>query len=406
MNTATTQKDAANSTPPASPAASQVAEEIKGAETGDVTAADVAAALGLKPDGQETDADDESADDEAQAGAEDLTGDEPADDDAADEGDEAGADKDGETDESDDKAAEGDAAAESGESTATEESAGGEEGEEPADTKGGKKNEQFQHRINELTSEKKSAQEEAAQLREKLSTYQARESGTLDAGALDAVDSPQELQQLRARYVSLQKWALSNPDGGKMPDGKGGETEFTREEVAHIHGQTFELLNTAVPQREQYLAHRARAEDAAIRSYPWLSDRTKGDGLMVQKAIEALPSLRTVPSYRIIAANAFVGEKLRAAGITVDDALIQRLVKEKAGKQGANGKQQNGDQNRRSAAPPPRAPAAPGRAGSLPPRRTPAAAEIRAQEKRLSSSSGSVGDIAASIAAKLQPARR
>lgn len=407
MNIATTQKTAASSTPPAAPATSQVAVDTQGADTGEVTSADIALALGLTPEGQETDSDDESADD----GADDSSADDLAT--AADEhldsaDDDASTDDTAATDESDDAAAEGDAAAEPGESTTTEESADtATEGEPPAEAKAGRKNEVFQQRINELSAERRSAQEEAAQLREKLSTYQARENGALDATALDTVDTPEELHKVRQRYIGLQKWAMANPDGGKMPDGKGGETEFSREEVAHIHAQAFERLNSDVPRREQYLNHRGAAEQEALRSYPWLSDRTKGDGQMVQKAIEAIPFLRQVPSYRIIAANAYVGEKLRRAGIQVDDALIARLTKEQAAKATGKPAASNGSaQPHRPAAPPPRAPAAPGRAGSLPARRAPAQAQIRAQEKRMVSSSGSVDSIADSIAAKLQPARR
>lgn len=377
MNIATQQKEAADSTAPASPDASQASEELA-ADPGEVTAADVAAALGLLPEGQEADGDEEGDTQDqgaAPVGADTAEGDD---------------DQDDTPDKSEEGADPGDTAPAAGESTTTE---------EPGEaTEAKPKNEHFQQRINELTAEKKGAQEEAAQLREKLSTYQARESGGLGDSALEAVESPEELRQIRTRYFNLQKWALANPDGGSMPDGKGGETEFTREEVARIHAQTFELLNESVPQREQYLTQRAGAEAEAARSYPWLSERTKGDGLAVQQAIEGLPIIRKLPGYRLVAANAFVGEKLRRAGVTVDDALIARLVKEQQAKKPAA--------TARPAALPPRAPAAPGRTGSIPPRRTPAQAEIRAQEKRLSSSSGSVDDLANSIAAKLQPARR
>ncbi len=160
-----------------------------------------------------------------------------------------------------------------------------------------------------------------------------------------------------------------------------------------------------MPKREQYLRARQVHDAAALESYPWLADKAKGHGAAVQKAIEAMPALRRTPNHRLIAANAYVGEQLRRNGIVVDDALIARLAKEqkaKGGKPAGNGQAAP----RQASTPPPRAPAAPGRAGTLPPRRTPAAAEIRQQEKKLTQSSGSVDDIAASIAAKMKPARR
>lgn len=389
--------------PPATPAASQAAED-SGADTGidSVTAADVAAALGLPPEGQETDDAEDGADDDAQdQGAEDSTGDKAgADDSDTAEGDDKGDDA-GATDESTDDAAQGEAAAEDGASDTNEENpAEAADGDKPADAKAGK-NEHFQSRINELTAEKKSAQDEAASLRERVSSYQARDSGVFTPDALDMVETPQELQQARQRYHQLHKWTLSNRDGGKMPDGKGGDTEFNAEEVAHIQAQTFDLLNDAVPKREQYLAARQGADATALESYPWLADKAKGQGAQVQKAIEALPVLRSIPSHRLIAANAIVGEQLRRAGIVVDEALIARLVKEKQAKSGAKPASNGQPPPRKATTPPPRAPAAPGRPGTLPARRTPAAAELRQQEKKLNQSSGSVDDIAASIAAKL-----
>lgn len=396
MNTATTSKTAASSTPTATPAASQAAGD-SGAHTEQPTTLDVAGALGLNSEGQETDGEadggddvetqDQGAADSPVDGADTAEGD----DDDAPEGEQSG--------ESGEAAGEGETAAGTGESDTTEETAAGTEGEAAAEP--GKKHEHLQQRIDELTGARKAAEGQVAQLRERLATYEAHESGALAEGPLDTITDLAALDKLDQRTASLHEWALRNPDGGKLPDGKGGETEFTREEVAHINASTHTRATRDIPARRQWLQARGLHDAEAVKSYPWLKDTAKGDGAIIQKVLESNPRLLTaLPNIRLVAANALIGERLRSAGIVVDDALIQRLVKEKGGKQPAAGAKPAATASRPAIAP--RAPAAPGRASVQPARRPAGAAESRAADKRFQQSSGSVDDVAASIAAKLR----
>lgn len=383
--------NSAESTPAALSSGSRPTEEL-GANTGEfVSKSDLLAELGLPPDGQiqapavndATAADDASTSDLTPTTAEN--------------------DKD---DGADEPAAETEAAsAESEKETAVNDDAAPKTGEESDPPKEEEKAEkpkvspELQQRFDELTFNAKTAAEEAARLREQLSALKAQTSGSLEAGTLALVEDFGALQAQRDRAMALHQWAIEHPDGGTLPGGQEGkEIELSREETTRIQAKTFQLLNRDVPARAAYLQTRNAADDAAIQSYPWLKNTTGGYGIGVQSAIEALPQLRQIPSYRLIAANAFVGEKLRQAGIKIDDALIARLKTEQAAK--APGKPGAGAT--RSAMIPPRAPASAAPAGSVPARLSPRAAEQKNARQRLESNRGDMDSIEASIVAKLR----
>jgi hypothetical protein len=377
----------AESTPPAVSDGSRP-EEL-GADTGEMfSKGDLLSELGLKPDGQieAPTVDQEASDDTETTDAEQETAE--ADDeqvDATAETDTAEAESEKEPAQSDD------AATETGESeTPNEEQP--KEGEAP-----GKENPEVRKRIDELTYRAKTAEEREAKLREEVTALRAHSSGALDAGTLATVEDFPTLQLQRQKAFQLQQWAIEHPDGGVLPGGKDGDgVELSREETARIHAQTAQLLARDIPQRESYLYARSAADAEAVSSYPWLKSTTGGWGATVQSIIEGVPVLRQMPNYRLVAANAYVGEKLRQAGVKVDDALIARLKAEQQAKQPAAA-----GQPAKRADIPPRPPASAARPGSVPPRMSPRAAEQKANRKRVVSTRGDEGSIEASIASKL-----
>lgn len=373
-------KRTAPSTPPVPPAASPAAESPAGATTGTDTFSKsvLLAELGLSPEGHfqapevpPADAGSAAADQAPAPVAEaEAAADEPAPQPEA-----AAAES---------ESTEPAASSEPGEASGASEENPPAEPPEEEETKS-----PLQQRIDELTAGRKSAEEQAARLREQLAEAQARASGALEASPLAMIDNLPTLQMKRDQLVILHQWALENPDGGTMPGKEGGEPiAYSREEVARIQGQTFRLLNREVPQRAAYLQARAQADSVALQSYPWLKSVGTGYGAEVQQAIEQVPVLRSLPGYRLITANALIGEKLRAAGIRVDEALIARLRRE----QGA-------------AAPakpvPPKAPSAPARPGTVPPRTAPKASLQRSAARQLAANPGSQDALESAIAAKL-----
>lgn len=380
MDAKTQPKSAAPSTPPAPPAASPAAESPAGAITGSTfSKSELLAELGLSPEGHfqapELPADAESAAADP-APATPVAEADPAAGEPAPQSAEAAAESD-----TPEPAARSEIDPESGAPT------------EPSPAEPPKEEEPkspLQQRIDELTAARKSAEEQAARLREQLAETQARNSGAFEASPLATIEDFPALQEKRDQLFLLHQWAIENPDGGAMPGKDGNPVEYTRAEVARIEGQTFRMLNRDIPQRAAYLQARAQADAAALQSYPWLKSVGTGYGAEVQQAIEQVPILRSLPGYRLITANAIIGEKLRSAGIRVDDALIARLRKE----QGVG-----------AAAPakpvPPKAPPAPARPGTVPPRTAPKASLQRSAARQLAENPGSVGALESAIAAKL-----
>jgi hypothetical protein len=235
------------------------------------------------------------------------------------------------------------------------------------------KHEGFQSRIDELTARAKGAEEKLAAYQEQLAAYRARDEGALTPDVLDHVESPEDLAKTQQRYSALMNWAIRNPDGGKL-----GDRDYSPEEVRALHAEVQTLVTEAVPARRAYLEKRAQADGEAVNFYPWLKDTTKGAGNYVQKAIEQIPALRKLPNYRMLAADAFVGQVFRGNGIRVTDDLLKRLVAEQQRTPAKGQPTANAKPPGSAPRPAPQPPAAPGRAGVLPPRSTPRAAAAKA----------------------------
>lgn len=394
----TQSKAAAPSTSAAAPSGSQpdaekrsavpAATQDADAESGDITitAADVAAALGQLSD-------DPKASDEPEAGSQKPE-------DGADEAEQS---ESAATDEAIEPEAETPAESEeepAGEGDAAEDAPGAVNDPKPEEEAAPKKNAAAEARIGELTARAKTAETEAAQLREQLALLRQQSSNEATASQLLAIDTPQDLQREHQRMVRLHEWALKHEaTGGKLPDGKGGEHEFTPEQVLDLKANTFRMLNVDLPQRAHYVQVKQQAEAIAVQAYPWLADTRQGDGARVQQLLEAKPLLRELtPAYRLSAADLLIGEKLRTAGIVVDDKLIARLRDEAK----AKGPKPEAGSQAKPAAPVARRlpPQAPGRPGVMPARVPPRAAQSAAHHKRLSRGDGNVNDLTASIASK------
>lgn len=247
-------------------------------------------------------------------------------------------------------------------------------------------------RIDQLTAKTKELENQFAKAQERLAAFEARDAGRLEPDVLEHVDSLESLSDTQRRYSSLHAWALRHPDGGTL-----GQQEYDAEGVRDLLARTFELVHDAIPRRRDYLTARERVESEAVTAYPWLKEHGRGHGARVQQLITQAPQLRAVPNHRLILADAVVGEALRTAGVKVDETLIARLAKPAAAAAALKSAAAATARPR----PPVKAPAMPGRAGVLPPRQTPAAAQARHALKRAQSDGGSIDSIADLIAANL-----
>ncbi len=386
MTAATTTKAAANSPSTAAPSASR-ADGPSDADLG-LSGGDILSALEeLHPTTQDADASNE-AEADTSPDAKEPNSDSV---DAAD--DDADSPAEGDTAEADQPAAE-DAQPDPDADEATDEEPAVAEADEKAKTEPkeeeAEKGRDAQARIAELTAARREAEEEVARLRERLAAYDARDAGRLEPDVLETITDPTQLAARKKQWSELKTWAARNLSRESAElNGK----EFTQEQIAAIFAQTDELLTVAAPRREQYLAERARYDAGTAQVYPWAKHTSKGLGKVLQQSMEQLPELARLPNGRLIAADSLIGATLRNHGIVLDDALLARLAKE--------AKQRQSTATPTPRVVPPRAPAAPARAGTVPPRVDRRTVDRRSAQQRLAKSNGGEADVETFIAANL-----
>ena len=248
-----------------------------------------------------------------------------------------------------------------------------------------KPHEGMQRRIDELTAARRTAEAEAAKLRERLA---AAESGSRQTGTgLDVVNDLATLDSERDALLDLHEWVAANPEGGQF-NGR----EISGEDARRISVMALRVLTRDLPAREKWLRERDQADSQARTVYPWLTNSSEGLGAAVSAKLQAMPDLQRIsPGYRLLAADALVGEQLRAAGVKVTPEWLAKVTS--AAKPSTPGA--------RAPLAPTRPPMAPGKPGVMPPRNGEHEISVKHARARMLREAGSVGSLADVIAANL-----
>lgn len=247
-----------------------------------------------------------------------------------------------------------------------------------------KPNDGVQRRIDELTAARRTAEAEVATLRERLA---AAESGSRQTGTgLDMVNDLPTLERERDALLDLHEWVAANPEGGQF-NGR----EISGEDARRISANVLRVLTRDLPAREKWLLARDQEEQQARTVYPWLGNSSEGLGAEVSAKLQAVPGLQKLaPGYRLLAADAVVGARLRAAGVKVTPEWLEKVA---AGAKPAHAAS-------RSVMPPTRPPMAPGKPGVVPPRNGERDVSVKKARAGMLSDGGSVNSLAAALAAK------
>lgn len=413
---------AEKSKPTAQPAASLPATGTNGSQPGQSeaeydlpTAADIAAVLkseSAEPAASKSDDADVEDVDTAQADAD------ASPDDSSTDAEATAADADAEG--TDSGAADAEADSDDAEAGSDNDPAGdndeeGADAAEAGDSKEAKAKSGAEKRIEELLRERRESDDRyetrLAELREQLAAASQSRPDPLNPFA--TIDSSQDLAAAEKRERAIFRWALENehnPDGADMLDEKGQKVHFEPEEIRRIKLNTYDILNQVEPRRE-FLREKAAREQAATEVYPWLRSIKDGPGAEVQKLVEDRPYLRQSPDYKLLAADAVVGARLRAAGVKLDEKSLASLAKGKplaavAGKTAVAASGVAELAKSRSTPVPGQAPVrrtapSPARPGTLPARITGREAAVRQAGKALTAS-GDLDAVSNSIAAKLR----
>jgi len=156
-----------------------------------------------------------------------------------------------------------------------------------------------QKRIDRLTAQKRELKEEAAAAKATAAALEARVKSleanlvvaqpTADDPLADVLDTA-TLDTTIRQAKAVRAWCIENPDGGAIPDGKGGEVEYDAREVARRRAAAEDILGEHAPARRTWITERQTADERARKLYPALYK----DGTEERKAYEEI--LRRTPS--------------------------------------------------------------------------------------------------------------
>jgi hypothetical protein len=275
-----------------------------------------------KTAGEENADDNEGAGDDD--GEENADGEEGAGDDDGEEnadGNKGAGDDDGEENADGEEGAEGDEGEEDGEGDEEEEEA-------PAGS------EAVQKRINKLTKARREAEEgrEALRIENESLKAQIGSDGRPVATPNDPLADVTDNATLNARVqqsLAVKDWAKDHLDGGTMPDGKGGEVEFTAEQVRQMLANADAVLMVHVPKRANYLKTAGAFEEQALVRYPEFKKPDSIESKLADAIYREMPELKRFPNHKMVVGHIVAGLKAERAAA---DAEAKAKGKGKEGK--------------------------------------------------------------------------
>jgi hypothetical protein len=178
--------------------------------------------------------------------------------------------------------------------------------------------EAVQARIDRLTAQKRefeesvsSLQQENAKLKTQLETGPAPAPTPEDP--LGGVLTYQELEERLAGAKTTRDWAWQNLDGGLVQTDKdsGATRELSGQEVKQLLSLSERMIEEHIPRRKAYLDARIDFDRQADTYYPDLRKAESNLSRTVAAWVKAAPEVTRFPDFRLIIADALVGQKLR-----------------------------------------------------------------------------------------------
>lgn len=204
-----------------------------------------------------------------------------------------------------------------------EESEDDKDGEDEAEEDEKASPDKIQKRIDKLTAQKKAAAEEAATVKAQYEEAQKRlaelesqvnESArpVLQASAenpLADADTPEALDAKIKSAQEVRRWALRNTDGATVKKPDGSEVYLDADQVKDYLIKADDVLTIHAPARQQWLAQRQPAVEAAQNLFPDIFKK----GTPMQKAFDATvkqaPELLKLPQVEYWVGLALYGEQ-------------------------------------------------------------------------------------------------
>ena len=218
---------------------------------------------------------------------------------------------------------------------ATEESESSEDSEDSEDEEGEAPSpDKIQKRINKLTAQKKAAAEEAATVKSQYEEAQKR-LAELEAQVNEAarpvlqptaenpladVDTSDALEAKIKSAQEVRRWALKNSDGATVKRPDGTEVYVDSDQVKDYLLKADDVLTIHAPARQQWLAQRQPAVEAAKNLFPDIFKKGSPMHQAYQATIKQAPELLKLPQNEYWVGLALYGEQQLMAKQAADQA--------------------------------------------------------------------------------------
>jgi hypothetical protein len=201
--------------------------------------------------------------------------------------------------------------------------------------------EKIQKRIDKLTAQKKEALEKAqtleseyAEAKTKLAELEAQvnESSrpvlqpTADNPLAD-VDTPEALDAKIKSAQEVRRWALRNTDGATVKKPDGSEAYLDSDQVKDYLIKADDVLSIHAPARQQWLAQRQPAVEAAKNLFPDIFRKGSPMHQAYQATIKQAPELLKLPQNEYWVGLALYGEQTLMAKQEADKAKASAAKK-------------------------------------------------------------------------------
>jgi hypothetical protein len=210
------------------------------------------------------------------------------------------------------------------EEEATEDSESSEDEDEAGEEDEAPSPDKIQKRINKLTAQKKQAAEEAAAVKSQYEEAQKRLT-ELEAQVNEAarpvlqptaenpladVDTQEALEAKIKSAQEVRRWALRNSDGATVKRPDGSEVYLDADQVKDYLIKADDVIVTHGPARQQWLAQRQPAVQAAKNLFPDIFKKGTPMHTAYQQTVKQAPELLKLPQHEYWVGLALYGEHL------------------------------------------------------------------------------------------------
>lgn len=199
----------------------------------------------------------------------------------------------------------------------------------------------IQKRIDKLTAQKKAAAEEAAAVKSQYEEAQKRleelEAQVNEAARpvlqptaenpLADVDTQEALEAKLKSAQEVRRWALKNSDGATVKRPDGSEVYLDADQVKDYLIKADDVIVTHGPARQQWLAQRQPAVEAAKNLFPDIFKKGTAMHQAFQATVKQAPELLKLPQAEYWVGLALYGEQQLMAKQAADQAKTKAAKK-------------------------------------------------------------------------------